>query len=547
MSSETDQFLLQTDNRDLVHNRLARGNWIFVYKILRGNSQNCTYFSALIPNAIAQEVLRTASWDLPIGSGLPSCECHYDGETRIIEYQNLGVNDRIIPLVIRREFHDMEPNYSEILEEFRLFHNLYHDERNNVYIKFHDNGNEEKIIIVEENAVQIKKEAIRQFLAIKEMHLAVYFEFDRFSSMSIDDIDPDLTSVEVRENNLTYDFYAERWTPTTDDVHQSFSTLFGKIFVPGVSKERSGIWPYSEDENEQQYLDFIIRISDEGEAILNTCNPRSLANSFGGNPDSPHYLTPVFFRREVLSKYFNNPAKFAVKDGYLQCGGLWGLRLDNNHSEYVVVYLGDLGTYLPHEERMYWRSFNVPPEGTISEVYFKRSILAEFADPGRADLLFKYRFEQFQKRWEAHFGWPLFKPLGEDDQHLYTSLRIPLTNDQAEFDGQILALTKIIIDSLNEKQLAKSLPSVEPNTRGIRKLEKFLEFHGVSNIEQTTGFLRNLYSLRSTGVGHRKGRNYRKIARTFRIGERDLTAVFDDLLCELIAILDALEAALLPS
>lgn len=39
------------------------------------------------------------------------------------------------------------------------------------------------------------------------------------------------------------------------------------------------------------------------------CNPNALADYFGGNPDAPHYLTPVFFRREVLQRYFEHPEK----------------------------------------------------------------------------------------------------------------------------------------------------------------------------------------------------------------------------------------------
>lgn len=546
MSIDEFNHLLQTDNREFIHDRLDRENWITVYESFRDDLQFGAYFSALIPNSKVSTVLENISWDVMIGSGMPGCGEHYDGEVRVVDYYNFCDENKILPLVIRRDFYGMRPDYSEILEEFRLFHNLYHDQRNNTYIKIHDNGNEEEIIRVEETSVKIKRKAIRQFLAIKEMHLAIYFDLVRYSQLAIDELDPKQCLIETRESNLTYNLFVNK-REIPHETLQTLSRLLGKKLITALPKERSGIWPYNEDE-EEQFVDFIIGIDDEAEEeVTYTCNPDSLANYFGANPNSPHYLTPVYFRREVLTKYFNNPDKYSITDGYLHCGGLWGLRLDNNHPDYVIVFLGDLGRDLFHEEQMYWRSFNVLPGETISQVNFKRSFLGEFADPEQPDLLFKYRFEQFQEKWEAHFGWPLFKLLNKDDQYLYTSLHVPLKNDQSEFDGQVLALTKIVIDSLNEKQLARSLPNIEPNTRGIMKLEKFLDLNNVSNSEQIISFLKNLYTLRSTGVGHRKSNSYRKIAKTFKLDERDLISIFEDLLKQLIVFFDALEAEILTS
>lgn len=544
MSSISLDYLLQNDNRDFIQNRLDRENWVIVYQTFRDGNQNGAFFSALIPNSMIEKSLKSISWELRIGSGLPSCGCHYDGDVRMVEYHNFCDKDTILPLVIKRDFYDIRPAYVEILEEFRLFHNLYHDRKNNVYIKIHDNGNEDEVVQIQKDNVKVKRNAIRQFLAIKEMHLAIYFDIVRYSPLILGDISPELRSIQIREEYLAYDFFVNKWD-FPEETRQTFSRLLGKKLIPGLPKEKSGVWPYSED-TEEKFVDFIIGLDDEGEEVVHSCNPDLLANYFGLNPNAPHYLTPVYFRYEVLGKYFNHPERYSITDGYLHCGNLWGLRLDNNHSDYVVVFLGDLGKDLFYEEQMYWRSFNILPGGEISVVNFKRSFLGEFADPQRPDLLFKYRFEQFQDKWEAHFGWPLFKSLEEDDQYLYTSLHVPLTNTQAEFDNQILALTKIVIDSLNEKQLAQSLTGLEPNTRGITKLQKFLALHGIPNSEQIVSFLRNLYDLRSTGVGHRKGQRYQKIAKSFKFDEEDKIKIFEDLLNQLIIFFDALEGEIMP-
>jgi hypothetical protein len=219
----------------------------------------------------------------------------------------------------------------------------------------------------------------------------------------------------------------------------------------------------------ESYQEFIIDTDPHGKSIKYTCNPDKLANYFGKNPDSPHYLTPVFFRPEVLSKYYAEPQKYSVEDGYLRCGGLWGLRIDNDHSDYLVVFLGDLGRDLSENEHSYWLSFNIPPEGRqISETNLQRSFLAEPTDPQKADLVFKHQYSRFRENFRKATGWDFFLPLHQDDEHFLTGLRLMGKDNQAEFDAQRIALTKILVDSINEKEIAKGLKTLMENDRVLR-------------------------------------------------------------------------------
>jgi hypothetical protein len=102
-----------------------------------------------------------------------------------------------------------------------------------------------------------------------------------------------------------------------------------------------GIWPY--EEKAKPHVEFIIGIDRDGKEVSHSCHPEKLANYFGKNPDAPHFLTPVVFRREVLKKYFDHPERYEISDGYLRCAGLWGLRMDNHSEDRVTVFLGDLG------------------------------------------------------------------------------------------------------------------------------------------------------------------------------------------------------------
>jgi hypothetical protein len=220
--------------------------------------------------------------------------------------------------------------------------------------------------------------------------------------------------------------------------------------------------------------------------------------------------------------------------------------MDNDHNDRVVVFLGDLGRDLPEPERPYWRSFNIPPDGPLlSKTAFTRSIRGWFADPARPDLAFKSIFRFFSEKWRAKHGWDLFLPLGKADAHHFTALRIPIHNDQGEFDSQVQSLTKLIIDSLNEVELVKGL-LLPPETKGISKFEAFLKANNMKNAPDIIRFLRDLQDLRSTGVAHRKGGKYEKVAKTFNVESKELKEVAAGLFASSLKMLRELGTVLLP-
>ncbi len=533
-------YLLQSDFKKYLEERLGRDTWVTVHSFDSKQNSDLSFFCALVPNGKVEESLNYQSWDLSVGEGLPHCSYPHDGNEKVVEYHRFS-SSGIEPLVIYRNFHGVKSGYIEISEEFRHFHNLYHDVKSNTFIKIDEDGNEDEIIQVNSEVVKIKLLAVKQFLAIKEMHLAVFFDSVRYSPLSINVVEPEERHTKTTKNSLTYAFDAAEDDFSSRGEFASISRVVGKKLFTGVRKEKSGFWPFSEEKN-VQYVDFIIGVDEDGDEVTYTCNPERLANWFGANPEAPNYLTPVFFKREVLSKYYAHPEKYRVEDGSLRCGGLWLLRLDNNHEKYISVFLGDLGRDLSYNEQLYWRNFNISPESGISKVNFKRSFLAEAAEPEKADLLFKYCFNVFQERWEKAQGWLLFKPLSKDDAHSLNALRIPLNDGQAEFDAQILALTKVLVDSLNEKDVKKSLTGeLSANAKGIDKLEQYLLEQNFAECERLVFFLRGLQSLRSTGVAHRKGSNYEKLAKSLDFDNKSLSKVFEDMLLEVVSLFNLLE------
>ena len=124
------------------------------------------------------------------------------------------------------------------------------------------------------------------------------------------------------------------------------------------------------------------------------------------------------------------------------------------------------------------------------------------------------------------------------------NIRIPLSDGQEEFDQQVLALNKTLVDSLNEKKIGKEITLVD-GMKGISKFEEWFKVKGITNFEPYVSFLRDLQELRSTGSGHRKGSSYEKICKKLNITNNDRKTDFENILNTGLSFLDFLEKLLM--
>ena len=541
MSIESDRTrLLQEITLEKLRRELKLTDMVTVYQSYRNDYSSGSIFCALIPSAHLEMALSTVTWDLGIGGGRPNAYEYSDGGKQRVEYFRYGHENGIEPLVISREFLGMGADYWEISEEFRFFHNLYHDRAKNEYIKFDDTGNETKVAVVEQDHIRIRLKEIRQFLAIKEMHLSVQFERVEYSSCTLEELGMQQGRDKQNTELLTWTlFYGDTGN---SKGRRSLSRLVGKQLFAPLPKSKSGFGGFAEEEAEGQ-VEFIIDVDENGDDISYSSDPDSLANSFGANPDAPDYLTPVHFRKKVLGKYYQEPSKYSVEDSILGCGNLWILPIDNHHDDKVCVWLGDLGEKLPYPERLHWKSYNIPPEGHMSETFFKRQILAEPLDSDRPEHLFVQRYQELEGISQNHLGWQMLQPLDSKDMHHLQTLRIPASDEQRDFDGLVLSLATILINSLNMKGLNSLLSEEQKkglDQGGIARLEAVLTSRDCDDSVKHIVFLRNLQSLRSSSSAHRKGRKYRSISKQFGIESQSLRDVFADILRQAIRFLDYL-------
>ena len=406
------------------------------------------------------------------------------------------------PLVICRRFSGVKENYIEISEEFRLFHNLYHDRKTNTYIKIDDAGNEETIVIVKPDEVQIRFQEIRQFLAIKEMFLSMLFVFDEYSTYSLQELGLSDVEPEFKRDGLMYwrhGYGGE--TGTFRKGFQSDSRLRGRRLIKPLPKSKSGFGDFAVET--EQYAEFIIDVDDDGDKIYHTCNPDKLDDFPEENSDVAWKLTRVHFRKQVLDKYHNEPSKYSVEDSIVRCSSLWSMRIDNHDPEKVCVFLDDLGISLPYAEQLHWQAYNIPPEGDMSETFHRRMVRGEWASSDQPDILFKQSYEELQKACNEYLGWQLLKPLVPGDAYRLQRLRVPTVDEESHFKDSILDLSNILIERLNEERL-EDLISVGKRgdiKRGINRLEYVLGFRKVEGAEKHITFLRCLWDLRNTRGG----------------------------------------------
>ncbi len=514
------EIILQTKNVEYIKRNLGKEQWIQVSGHKDMNAADAGFWCGLVSLNHIDEVYNDVGWDVSANEqGNPG----FEGNEYAYQYKANLLKDGFESILYYRDFHGVEEDYIELSQEFILLNNLRYNKNSKSYWAMYENGeSEEAVKYIDATTIQIKMKFLRNYSSAKQMAILLFFDIRTKFDGKISDFGLEEFNTESKDNGLFYGL----WGGDMNFPTYVYSVLMGKKILMPAPIEECGYWPY---EKEESYEDFIIGVDEFGKEIFNTCNPNKLNNYFGSNPDAPMYLTPVFFKRDVLQKYVNKPELYEIRDGYLSCQSLWGIEIDNHHKNCVAVYLGDLGRDLPESERGYWKSYNIVGEEGVSQVSFQRDICNIFTESNMEDHKFQVLYGSLIKQWNTKYGWDLYLPLSVEDQYNLTQIRIPLGESQPEFDQLVLSLVKVLIDSLNEKQLIV-LGDVQTDIKGISKLERWIQSNEAVGYENHIKFLRDLQKLRSTGSGHRKGKEYSKISNTFGLSEKSKIDVFEEVI-----------------
>ena len=469
------------------------------------NGGRYAYFAQ--PNQ-CEKIISHDEWDLRCDEGLPGFVVNRQNGEDILTYRRNNKAPEFEPLIIVQDFHGVEPNSLLLSEEFRLLMNLWQDPESGDFYMISDDDSKELTVRFTAEKVEIRTsilccyQAARQLALVLVTDSVVYTQF-RVPAESLQNLSF-IKKTKDSLNRVSLSVVNDK-TPGNG----SCSRVLIKRILPPPPQEECGIGPF--ENKQKKYLEFIIGEDKYGHPIEYTCDPDKLANYFGKNPDAPHYLTPVFFKKDVLQRYYDDSKLYSVSDGYLACARKWRVQIDNNNLNVVSVFLGDIGRYIPSGHQQHWLSYNVPPIYSMSESGIRRSFLGQFVESDNPEHQFKHKYSELQKVWEQAWGWRLHREPAKQDAGAIKRLRVPLNEIEAEFKQQLLNLALVLVDLLNEKSIVKQCPEAKNEKGGgISKLECFLKHYSYPHVERDISVLRTVQSMRSRIAAHASGSNGQK-------------------------------------
>lgn len=454
-------------------------------------------FIALSQPKLREKVIRDASWDIRKGEGVPS----FVDDGAGVSYFKSESLPEFEPLVVVQDFFGVVPNELNLSENFRFLMRLWRDPKSGNYYEIQESGDKELAIRISDKKIEVRTSLLKRYLAARQLDAVLYI--DSNVSVEYDGDLADLADLDCESCSVEKLSCLSRnvWSDPLRGLRVSTRVLAKRV-LKAPPREKCGIWPWDEVAADK-YPEFIISENEFGEPVRWTCNPESLRNCYGKTPDAPHYLTPVYFKPGVLGRYYDGD-DYEVKDGYLSCGQLWGVSLDNGCCDYVSVFLGDIGRDIPRSHWDHWRAYNIAPIGGMSEAAIRRSFFNQGVESRNPEHRFKRVYAALQDKWEVAWGWRLHRQAEGADVGVLSRLRIPVDESEAEFRAQSLNLALILVDLLNEKCLIQGIDRVS-GEKGIDKLRRFLEGNEYEYTERDISLLKKVQQMRSRIGAHASG------------------------------------------
>jgi len=474
------------------------GPWTVIYDewSIKGEA-NGGQFIALSQLNMRERVIRDVDWDVRNGEGIPG----FVDDGIEVRYFKSGSLPEFEPLVVIQEFFGVVPDELNISDDFRFLMRLWRDPKSRNYYEIQESGDKELAIRISGERIEVRTPLLKRYLAARQLDAVLYIDSDVGVDYDGDLADlADLNEEEISVESLTC-FSRNVWR----DMLQSgrvWTRFLAKKIIKAPPREKCRIWPWDKLAADE-YPEFIISEDEFGEPVRWTCNPDKLRNYYGNNPDAPHYLTPVFFKPDVLRRYYDGDG-YEVRDAYLSYGQLWGVSLDNGCLDYVSVFLGDIGRDIPQSHWDHWKAYNIAPIGRMSEAAIRRSFFNQSVESGNPEHRFKRAYRDLQDKWEGAWGWRLHRQAEELDAGVFSRLRIPVNESEAEFRAQLHNLALILVDLLNEKSVIKGMDRVS-GERGLDKLKRFLVNNGYEYVDRDISLLRKVQQMRSRIAAHASG------------------------------------------
>lgn len=495
-----------------IQKEISATDWVVVARFQKDAATDFFTLSALASAAEGnlEKLLSTHEWEIDLGTFVKpfyyrndSDEAAYYGPSLRTEVHGI----ELFPFIIDRYFQDYVPRMIELVQHFILYYNAFFIPEKCEYRCIDSNGNIQPVARMkqeqDDHIIWVDAHCLREYLTAIRCYLVRYHDHHRSIPIQESDGEPLATDAKSESlRNKHSHFRLTLFLARDENDHKIRSHLRGKDVV----------LPYScLPIEEARFAHFITGRDEEGKVLELTCDESEL------NP--PQFLTPVFFRKEVLSKYYQEPSRYKVSDSDVWCLSIWNLPISITEEELVHVWLGDLGR-IPYEDQLHWRQFNISPRGNIPEHRIRNDLLAEFVSTDEPISTFRVAFEHVQDTAKSTYHEFFFLGLDKKDKHAYETLHVPLTDEEKELDEQVQALAKVTVDSINVDLLSRE-SGKKINENGIKgSIDLLGAYLNKIDIDEghTLQILRAFHavqSIRSTGSAHRKGTKFTKALKQF--------------------------------
>ncbi len=514
-----ENFLLKDKMQEIEKGFKVKNGWLLIYDSAYDEIESKGIYCSLIKNSYFKKYSSSHSW--PINYG-------YEGKSNVYgdnTYQTYD-NDETEPFLFKKSFNikNKAVKYIDVSEEFILYYKLFEeieDKQNRKYYFVNDYGETDEVLIVKPNFVKVKLKYLKEYITMRDMHFFISFEY----MIVLKNIPAEWDFQMIDKDFITDDYNFNHLVRNNFGGYQSW--ILGNYFVKPNGVKKSYL-----DFDNYHFEEFITGIDENGDNIYSNPKNESKAN-----------FTFTYFKKEVLTKYYNNPSEYEI-DSFSVANRYFRLKIDNNLEDIVPVLLTDL-LILPENEQLHWKQYNISisEDFQLSSTYYNTVILGNWYEhPESIDLYFKHTYENFNKKWNSKIGWDLYKPLATEDEFNYKALHLITENNIKSFCEQTLTIVKLTIDRINEKEIVKGL-ELESNIKGISKFQKFLESKDML-IPDLFEFLRHLQSLRSGLIAHTfssSNKDCKKAIEYFKINEKDFRDVHKEIFEKSIRTLKTLE------
>lgn len=482
-----------------LYKTIDKGEWIVLYeKNENQNLENDVFtFCALIDKDEVNndDYMKKFDWGFATDSfGRSGFGTYGLGDKTELFFDDGTSYDGFEYLIALRYFEKYDTSI-EINPKFIWYGNLV--QQNDGYV---DSLTDEVVIKKSACHIEVKREYLKDFLSAYNKVCVIVFDHRRhFNSNG---------EVKQKFENIVGDGYFITLSITDTrgygNKFDSCSSIIGKALIMPFKKPHHRDYKYyTEDE---KFETFIIGYDEEEDKTIEfTCNEKELANYFGANPESPHFLTPVFFELGVLDKYKNDSRNYEITDSSIFFLREWSIPFNINKERKVSVWLGDLGR-IPYEEQKYWKAFNIRPEGSMDKKFVDRQIRGIWTDASRIESKLVPSLNRFNSVINQLYGDVIFKVLSDADKEIYNTFMIPTNYSIPEYQDFLMKLCKLTAESINTSLIKRKMgEEYDKDAKGkgsILQLDIFLKYTKIDINEKISTALKKAYNSRNKLAGH---------------------------------------------